>query len=126
MGEPKILPPSMRPPKRYIVFEILSEEPVKYGDFVSAIWSSVINFLGEFTTSKAGIWIIQNMYEKDSQRGVIKCNHDFVEEIRTSLSLISMIGEIKSIVKILGITGTLKSAKSKYLSTKDLSNYSKP
>jgi len=124
--EPKILPPSMRPPKRYIVFEIISEEPIEYGDFVNALWNSIMEFLGEFSASKTGIWIVKNIYDKNSQRGVIKCNHDSVEHLRVALSLISIIGETKAIVKILGVTGTLRSAKSKYLTIKDLRNYSKP
>ena len=46
MNEPKLLPPSMRSHKRYVVFEIISEKPVDYNDFVSAFWATFLNFMG--------------------------------------------------------------------------------
>lgn len=115
MADPKILPPSLRSNKRYIIFEIISEPPVKYADFVNAIWNSMLDFLGELHTADAKIWLIQNLYNDKTQRGVIKCRHDFVEQTRVVLSLIQIIGESKCIVKIMGVTGTIKSAKTKYL-----------
>jgi ribonuclease P/MRP protein subunit POP5 len=118
MGEPKKLPPSLRMQKRYIVFEVISESPIEYGNLITAIWESCLNFLGEILLSKAEIWIIQNLYNEKTQKGIIRCSHEFVEEIRSALSLIYMIGETKAIVKILGVTGTINSAEVKYLQTK--------
>lgn len=123
MAEPKLLPPSMRSHKRYIIFEILSEKPVEYGDFVSAVWSSLLNFLGEQGASRARIWLIRNLYEDKQQRGAIKCSHDFVEQTRTALMLIQVIGETKAVVRVLGVTGTIKSAKDKYLGVRDLRDF---
>lgn len=118
VAEPKLLPPSMREPKRYIVFEAISESPVNYGDLMNAIWSSMLSFLGENGSSEANIWIIQNLYDEQAQRGVIKCRHTSVEEMRVILSLIQYIGETKATIRILGVTGTIKSAKNKYLTPK--------
>lgn len=122
--KPKKLPPSMRTKRRYIIFEILSEQPVDYNDIVSSVWNALLGFLGESVTSEARIWIIQNLYDIKNQRGVIRCKHDSVEHVRASLALIQMIGETKSIVKILGVTGTIKAAKSKYLGFRDLRDFS--
>ncbi len=117
MAEPKLLPPSMREPKRYIVFEVISENPVNYSDVMNSVWSSMLSFLGENGSSEANIWIIQNLYDESAQRGVIKCRHTHVEELRVILSLIQYVGETKAAIKILGVTGTIKSAKIKYLKT---------
>ena len=113
--EPKILPPSMRPPKRYIVFEIISDTPVNYGEFVNAVWTTSLEFLGELGTSEAGIWFVHNSYDDEKQTGILKCRHNNVENVRTVLSLISTVGETRCIIKILGVTGTIKSAKTKYI-----------
>ncbi len=113
--EPKILPPSMRPAKRYIVFEIISDTPVIYGEFVNAVWTNSMEFLGELGSSEAGIWFVHNSYSETKQTGILKCRHNSVENVRTVLSLISMIGETRCIIKILGVTGTIKSAKTKYM-----------
>ncbi|MEM7819669.1 MAG: Rpp14/Pop5 family protein [Candidatus Aenigmatarchaeota archaeon] len=123
MAEPKILPPSLRPQKRYIVFEIISEHPITYGDLINAVWNSMLSFLGELGSAEARIWFIHNLYDEKTQRGVIKCRHDSVEKIRVVLSLIQMIGETRSLIKIVGVTGTIKSAKNKYLSGGTLKDF---
>jgi len=123
MAEPKLLPPSLRSHKRYVIFEIISDNPITYSDLVNTIWNSMLNFLGELESSEAMIWSIQNLYDEKSQKGVIKCRHDFVESIRAILSLIQTAGETKVIIKVLGVTGTIKSARNKYLLSKDLRNF---
>lgn len=115
MSEPKILPPSMRQQKRYIVFEVISESPVTYGDIISSVWTSMLNFLGELGSSETRVWFVAGLYDDKTQRGVIRCRHDSVEKVRSVLSLIQIIGESRSIVKIIGVTGTIKAAKKKYL-----------
>jgi len=115
MTKPKILPPSMRSSKRYLAFEIISDATITYNDFVNAVWNSMLTFLGEFTTPQAKVWVIQNLFDEKSQRGIIKCGTNYVEHTRVVLSLINMIEEKKVIIKILGVTGTIKSAKNKYL-----------
>lgn len=122
MSEPKMLPPALRSQKRYIAFEAISEQPVKFEDLTNAILGSVIGFLGELGSSEAKIWIIQNLYDAESQRGVIKCSSNYVEHLRAVLSLITFVGESKAVVRIIGVTGTIKSARLKYL-TKGLQKF---
>jgi ribonuclease P/MRP protein subunit POP5 len=123
MDAPKLLPPSLRSQKRYIVFEVISEQPIVYNDIGTAVWNSMLSFLGELGTSSAKVWFIHNIYDDKSQKGVIKCSHESVEHLRTALSLVSVIGETKCIIKIVGVTGTIKSAKAKYLSKGDLTSF---
>ena len=115
MAQPKILPPTLRSQKRYIVFEVISDGKITYGDLVSAIWNSMLSFLGELGSSEAKTWIVQNLYKEEEQKCVIKCRHDYVEQVRAVLSLIQMVGETRATVRILGVTGTIKSARTKYL-----------
>lgn len=115
MTEPKILPPSLRPHKRYIVFEVISERKVAYPDVVSAVWSSLLNFLGDLKASEARIWTIKNLYNEEQQKGVIRCAHDHVEHVRAALSLIQVAGESPAVVRVTGVTGTIKAARAKYL-----------
>jgi len=105
----------MRQQKRYIIAEVISESKITYGDLVSAIWNSALSFLGELGSSDARIWLVQNLYSENEQKFVIKCHHDHVEKVRAVLSLIQVVGETKATIRILGVTGTIKSAKTKYL-----------
>lgn len=115
MSEPRMLPPSLRPTKRYIVYEVISDEPVIYTELVNSVWTSAMEFLGELGTAEAGIWFVHKTYDEKTQRGIIKCRHDVVEKVRASLALISVVSESKCAIKILGVTGTIKSAKAKYI-----------
>ena len=108
----------MRPPKRYIIYEVVSSGPVNYSELVNSVWSASMEFLGELGTSEAGIWFVHNSYDEAKQTGIIKCRHDAVERVRAVLSLLSVISESKCVVKILGVTGTIKSANAKYLGGK--------
>ena len=123
MSEPKPLPPSLRAHKRYLVFELISNDKIEYGEIVSAVWDSMLNFLGELETSKAKVWFIMNLYDEKNQKGVIRCSHNYVEQMRVVLSLIHILGEKKVIIKIIGVTGTIKSARNKYLTTTDLRTF---
>lgn len=111
-----MLPPALRSQKRYIAFEVISEQSVKYEDLTNAILGSAISFLGELGSSEAKIWLIQNLYDAETQRGIVKCSNDYVEHMRAVLSLITFVGETKAVIRIIGVTGTIKSAKIKYLS----------
>jgi len=44
--EPKILPPSMRSKSRYVVFEVISEKPIDYSDFLNALWNIMFGEYG--------------------------------------------------------------------------------
>ena len=125
MEIPKILPPTMRAPKRYVAYEIISDNPVQYNEFVNAVWVSMLNFLGELGSSSSMVWFVHNLYDEKSQKGLLKCNHDSVEKVRACLSLIHMVGETRATVKIMGVTGTIKSARTKYLAVKDLRDFVK-
>ena len=124
--EPKKLPPSLRPKSRYIVFEVRSEHVVSFDDFNNTLWNSAMGLLGELTASECRIWTIRNMYDDKSQRGVLKCAHDRVEHVRTALSVITMVSESRALVRVLGVTGTIKSARNKYLGMADLRSYQSP
>ncbi|MBI4014937.1 MAG: ribonuclease P protein component 2 [Candidatus Aenigmarchaeota archaeon] len=114
VNEPKTLPASMRPKKRYMIFEVISETPVLYKDVNLAMWGSFLSLLGQSGCADAKILVLENMYDQAAQRGVVRCRSSHVEQVRAALALVSMIGESRSIVKVLGVTGTIASASSKY------------
>lgn len=120
MMQPKPIPPSMRPKSRYVVFEIISERPIDFSGFGTSAWAGILGFLGELTASESRMWIMRSLYNEKAQRGVLKCAHDRVEHVRAALTLVNMIGETRAIIRILGVTGTIKSARNKYLGMTDL------
>jgi len=120
---PKLLSPSLRSRKRYLAFQVFSEEKIKYEDLSNSIWHSLLNLLGEIGTSKAELWIVKNLYNDQKQLGLIRCSHMMVEQVRTALALIERIGDTRIIVNILGVSGTMKAARKKFFGETDLKDF---
>ncbi len=117
---PNILPPTLRIKKRYVVFKIYSEEGISFEDVVNAIWGSFLNFAGELNLALSRIKIIDDLWQKEKKIGVIRCAHTAVELVRTVLILIDRIGDQRVVFRILGVSGTLNSAKRKFMDQRTL------
>ena len=92
----KRLLPSLREKKRYIVFE--TNNPNK-------IESALKDFLGVLGMSKVNPEVMKDKFKKN--RGIIRINHAYKDEVITALSLVN--------VKVIGVSGILKKADEKYL-----------
>lgn len=123
MDRPKPLPSTLRAKKRYIAFQVMSEKKILANDIFSGIWHSMLNFLGEYGVAKAGVWLLKTTYNEEKQLGLIKCNHDSVEHVRTGLAMMQRIGDSRVIVKVLGVSGTIKAAQKKFFDEVDLFNF---
>jgi ribonuclease P/MRP protein subunit POP5 len=122
---PKPLPSSLRGKGRYIAYQVLSEEKFLFQDLINSMWHSLLNLLGELGTSEANIWIAKDTYDEKRQTGIIKCSHDKVEQVRAALALIERIGDIRVVVKVLGISGSIKATKMKFFEEPKLTEFTK-
>ena len=109
----KPLPPTLRERNRYIVFEVISDSNFTRKCIVREIWNIILEFLGELNASKLSLWMMD--WNDETQRGLLKVNHLSVDELRSALSTIKEIDRKRVIFHVLGVSGTLKSAKSQYL-----------
>jgi ribonuclease P/MRP protein subunit POP5 len=117
------LPPSLRGRRRYIAYQVISEGKFIFQDLANSIWHSLLNLLGELGASKADIWIARDIYDEGKQIGIIRCSHDNVEQVRTALALIERIGDIRVVVKVLGISGSIKATKMKFFGETRLTEF---
>lgn len=104
----KILAPTLREKDRYISFQVVSEESITYSDLESAIWNQLLDFYGEYGVSKTSMWLVKNLWNEKNQTGVVRCNNKSVPEVIAGIGLISRLGDIRVIFKILKVSGTLK------------------
>ncbi|ASJ16993.1 ribonuclease P protein component 2 [Thermococcus chitonophagus] len=111
---PKTLPPTLRDKYRYIAFQVISEELLKKGEVKDMVWSNVLRVLGEVGTSMAKPWLIK--FDEKSQTGIIRCDRNYVEYVRFSLALITEYKGRKVLVRTLGVSGTIRRLKKKFLS----------
>ncbi len=119
----KILPPTLRERKRYVVFEVISQVPLNREDIISLIWKASLDLFGEYGTSKLNLWIME-VYQHELPdyenvlRGILQCNHREVKKIRAALSVITKFNGARVVFHTLGISGTIRSATKKFIKAK--------
>ncbi len=99
--------PSKRPKKRYIVFEVISNDLNDDSAIQNAIKKSVFNVLG-MRYQEAGIRFLKGKYKPSIHRGIFRVNNKYAKVV------ISAVNKNKGI-KTLGMSGILKKAENKYL-----------
>ncbi len=108
--------PSLREKKRYLVFEIISKKDIKsFSDVSNLIWQSSLSFLGEVETAKAGIWVLPDKWSQKKQKGMIKVNNKYTDNLKTALTLIKSFKRQQIIIKSVGVSGMINKADKKYL-----------
>ncbi|MFQ5975906.1 MAG: Rpp14/Pop5 family protein [Candidatus Hydrothermarchaeales archaeon] len=108
-----LLHPTLRVKKRYIAFRVHSDAQVKREEVVGAIWHTVLGFLGEKAASELDLWI----KDFDHQQGFLVCNRKKVGDVIGCLTLVNETSHKKASIEVLGVSGTLKALKRKFLNT---------
>lgn len=117
------LPPTLRETPRYMVFEIISNKEIQLQDFIDALWGSCLALFGEAGSAGFSLWVPQNLYDAAKKRGIVKCTHFSVENVRAALAAIRQISGEPATIHVLGTTGTILSAKKKFLGITDLKDF---
>ena len=68
---------------------------------------------GEVGASKTHFWL--QLFDYKSSKGLIECRNDAVNILRSTMASIILIENNPIVFNILGISGTIKTAKRKYL-----------
>lgn len=72
--------------------------------------ASSLSLLGESEAAKAGIIVMPDRWDRETQRGIIRVSNKHLKGIMASLTLINNINEKEVIIRSLGVSGTLKKA----------------
>ncbi|MBS3126325.1 hypothetical protein J4453_02690 [Candidatus Woesearchaeota archaeon] len=108
--------PSLREKKRFMAFEVISDSKIESPRVVSeSIKSASLRFLGELGTSRMGIRVLEDQYNPQTQRGIVRINHKHADHMRAVLALIQQISSTKVLVRSIGVSGILKKAKHRYM-----------
>lgn len=118
MVKTKIKPllPSLREKKRYLAYEVISKNRF-YDVFAvnKAILDGAKDFLGDSGMSRAGILPINDKWNADLQRGIMRVNNKHVDNLKASLIFVKNIEGKEVVVKSVGASGILRKAQQKYL-----------
>jgi len=122
-SRPQHLSPSLREKRRYIAFKIHCAKTLQELEVNGAIYQSVLNLLGELGMAESSVFILRGIYTPDKKIGLIRCSHTAVEHVRAALALASRVGEEPIMIEVLGISGTIKAARRKYLGERILTSF---
>ena len=98
--------PSLRQKKRYVLFEIISDQEFKSSEVEAAAILAIKEFIGQLGLAKSSPVFIKELYT--GQRFVLKVNHLFVKEIISALMLVKEIGKSAVAIKSVTTSGILK------------------
>lgn len=94
--------------QRYLLFEIIKESKdlINEKDFMDSFWELFANYYGLFNSSQSGIYLTK--YDEINSIGILRCSHQSVNSVRTTLSLIVKINKMNVIIHVMKTSGTLK------------------
>ena len=115
----------MKERKRYIVFELLYDSDLEINEkqVVKKIANQLLRLYGEVGASKTHFWL--HIFDNKNKKGLIECRNDAINILRSTLASITHIDTIPIIFNTIGVSGTIKAAKKKYLLQNNISQIEK-
>lgn len=108
-----MIAPTLRERNRYIAFELVCDSQISRGEVVKAVWNALLQFLGELGASKTSLWVMD--WDEQRKRGILKVNHCSVDEVRAALTLMKELNGNPLVFRTLGVSGSVKKTKEKFL-----------
>jgi RNase P/RNase MRP subunit POP5 len=97
--------------RRYLAFHLNSEIEISVEKLYSMLKENISNLYGIKGLVDANLKLIE--YESDSKTGILRCNHDFLRQLRTAIVFIKKIDSKPVSINITRTSGTIKSLKKK-------------
>lgn len=111
----KVLPPTLRKNNRYLTVDIKVVESINKDELVTIIWDACIRFQGECNTSNFNLWVMrfyemENTNEYYHYKSIVRCQRDFVEQVRSSFALANNYHNNRISMTVIGLSGTIKAS----------------
>jgi len=103
----------LRTKRRYIALEVIGASKVSESEVITQTIRAHARYAGEKAFHKASPWVIE--FDEESQTGIVRCNLGGLDDLRSSLALITQIHGEPVIFRSIGISGTIKACKDKFI-----------
>ena len=107
----KVLSPTLKERKRYILFKIDSSNKLNEETVAMQCTEVCLRFLGEFGCAEAGVMFMHKTWDIKTQTGIIKTGHNWVDQTKSALALIKKIEGKKATVSTISTSGSIKKLK---------------
>ncbi|MEA2070930.1 MAG: Rpp14/Pop5 family protein [Asgard group archaeon] len=93
--------------QRYLSFEIISEQKLNITkkELQNIIWEQLQKLYGSIGCSQVGLYLLA--YDTETSYGILRCSHHAVRALRISLATIASINQMRVIVHINKVSGTI-------------------
>lgn len=99
--------------RRYLALKIVGEQTIDGGDLIRALREAVLQLFGEYGASQVNLSLVE--YEPDKNCAVLRCSHKALEMVRASIASVTEITAKPVAIHVVGVSGTLKSLRKKFL-----------
>ncbi len=108
----KFLMPTLREKKRYLVYEVLSDDDLSFKDIKESIILSFKDLFGLSGLAKAGL----DFLEYDHNKGIVRVSTKGLDMLKASFCFLRKINKHDVILRSLGVSGILKKARINFMS----------
>jgi RNase P/RNase MRP subunit POP5 len=103
----------MRTKRRYLALQLDGDCVPGEREFLDAIWHSLLQIYGERGASVAGLVLIS--YDVEAKRAVLRVSLVALDMARVALVFLTRVGDCELAVHVVGVSGTVKALRSKFL-----------
>ena len=107
----KVISPTLKERKRYILFKIHSNQEIEKETVAKQCTEACLRFLGEFGCAEAGVQFLPETWDRKTKTGIIRTGHKWVDQTKSALILIKQIGGKKATVSTILTSGSLNKLK---------------
>jgi len=102
--------PVRRVRRRYLLFRVVSDRRCGGREIADAVRESVLRLYGLHGLSQVEPVIIE--FDEEDQRGILRCSHRHLRQMRASLAYITSIGGSAASIHVLRASGTIRALRS--------------
>ncbi len=103
--------PTLRDKKRYVAFELVSDQIITRQELIKEILNSIYSLFGDIGCSEINPWLMTF----DGKYGIIRCAREKTTETRAALACMNNLRGVRMSILVLGISGTIKGATEKFI-----------
>lgn len=92
------------------MFELISEREIDKWALLNEIRDSIFSLYGDVGASESKIRLIKYTKREGTDRGILRCVHYKVEEVRAALACIHSANGARLSIRVIGTSGTIKGA----------------
>lgn len=112
MSKIKPISPSMREKKRYVAAEVITQGIYDNRAVQRAIIDSYTKLCGSMGAARAGLLFLK---DRTKTRVLMRVSTKELNNLKMSLTLVKQIGQKPAIIQCVGVSGTLKKIREKYM-----------